>query len=216
MYTTILEAARRNDVTLVAVSKMRHVDEIMELYVKGQRVFGENRVQELVPKFEALPKDIHWHLIGHLQSNKVKHIASFIDTIHSVDSLHLLQTIEKEASRHHRTIRVLLQFHIAQEETKYGLTEAEAVDILEYVNTHPMSHLVIGGVMGMASFTEDKELVRREFASLAGIFSRLKTRYFQDDARFQHLSMGMSGDYHIAIEEGSTMIRVGSALFEHS
>ncbi|MCE2789951.1 MAG: YggS family pyridoxal phosphate-dependent enzyme [Saprospiraceae bacterium] len=216
MYTAVLEAARERNVTLVAVSKMRNVDDIMSLYLKGQRIFGENRVQELLPKYEALPKDIQWHLIGHLQSNKVKYIASFIDTIHSVDSLALLQTIEKEAARHNRTIRVLLQFHIANEETKYGLNETEAKEILEYVSSHPMPHLVFAGVMGMATFTDNANQVRKEFASLASIFSRLKDRFFTDDVAFRHLSMGMSGDYDIAMEEGATMIRVGSALFVHS
>ncbi len=200
-------------VTLVAVSKTKPVSAILEAYDLGQRDFGENKVQELVDKYEQLPKDIRWHLIGHLQSNKVKYIAPFVHLIHSVDSLKLLKEINKQGAKNHRTIDCLLQFHIAQEETKFGLNLAEAIELLESEDFKSFNHVRICGVMGMASFTEDFELIRTEFRTLKGNYSTLKERFFNDSNYFKELSFGMSSDYSLAIEEGSTMIRVGSTLF---
>lgn len=200
-------------VTLVAVSKTKPVAVILEAYDFGQRDFGENKVQELVDKNEQLPKDIRWHLIGHLQSNKVKYIAPFVHLIHSVDSLKLLKEINKQGVKNHRTINCLLQFHIAREETKFGLNLAEAIELLESDDFKNFNHVRICGVMGMASFTEDYELIRAEFRTLKGNYSTLKERFFNDSNYFKELSFGMSSDYSIAIEEGCTMIRVGSTLF---
>lgn len=213
MYQHILKQAHTHQAELVVVSKTRTLPEIMRIYNYGQRVFGENRVQELTEKQAVLPQDIQWHLIGHLQKNKVKFIASFIHLIHSVDSLALLEVIDKEAKKNHRRIDVLLQFHIAREETKFGLHLEEAIEILEQLNSHPLQHVRICGVMGMASFTSDRELVRNEFRQLKNIFDKLKDRYFKTEDTFTEISMGMSGDYDIALEEGSTLIRVGSAVF---
>jgi len=196
----------------VAVSKTQPIEAILELYHRGQRDFGENRVQELMPKYEALPKDIRWHLIGHLQSNKVKYIAPFAHLIHSVDSLDLLDEIEKQALKNNRTIDCLLQFHVAQESSKYGISpEAPASWVPGQFDAWP--HVRICGVMGMATFTEDMELVRREFQLLHRIFDDLNRSLFSDNEHFQHLSMGMSDDYPVAIEEGSTMVRIGTLLF---
>ena len=200
-------------VTLVAVSKTKPVAVILEAYDFGQRDFGENKVQELVDKNEQLPKDIRWHLIGHLQSNKVKYIAPFVHLIHSVDSLKLLKEINKQGVKNHRTINCLLQFHIAREETKFGLNLAEAIELLESDDFKNFNHVRICGVMGMASFTEDYELIRAEFRTLKGNYSTLKERFFNDSNYFKELSFGMSSDYSIAIEEGCTMIRVGSTIF---
>jgi pyridoxal phosphate enzyme (YggS family) len=213
MYLEILDKAQAHHARLVVVSKTRSIPEIMGIYNRGQRIFGENRVQELVEKQKALPKDIEWHLIGHLQKNKVKYIAPFISMIHSVDSYDLLQTIDKEANKHHRCIDVLLQFHIAEEETKFGLTLDEACQIIEKLNIHPLAGVRICGVMGMASFTSDRHQVRSEFRHLKRIFDQLKKQYFKDEGSFSEISMGMSGDFDIALEEGSTLIRVGSAVF---
>ncbi len=200
-------------VKLVAVSKTQPPERILELYEKGHRLFGENRVQELVPKYEALPKDIEWHLIGHLQTNKVKYIVPFVALIHSVDRFKLLRAIDKQAAKVGRTIDCLLQFHIAQEETKFGFHEAEAIAMLESEEFGALQHVRICGVMGMATFTDDRAQVRREFRSLRQIFERLKADYFADQPHFRELSMGMSGDWDIAVEEGSTMVRIGSLLF---
>lgn len=201
------------DVVLVAVSKTKPASLIGEAYDAGQRVFGENKVQELVDKWEILPKDIEWHLIGHLQSNKVKYIAPFVSLIHSVDSFKLLQEINKQGEKNDRVIPCLLQFHIAQEETKFGLSFEEAEEILQSREFVEMHHISIAGLMGMASFTEDEEQVRDEFRNLHNYFMILKSNYFKYNPDFKVLSMGMSGDYKLAIEEGSTMIRVGSSLF---
>ena len=200
-------------VTLVAVSKIQPVERIMQLYNLGQRDFGENYVQELVDKEGRLPKDIRWHFIGHLQSNKVKYIAPFVSLIHSVDSFKLLQEINKQGEKHCRVIPCLLQFHIAQEETKFGLSFEEAEEILQSREFVEMNHISVVGLMGMASFTEDEEQVRDEFRNLHNYFMILKSNYFKYNPDFKVLSMGMSGDYKLAIEEGSTMIRVGSSLF---
>lgn len=211
VYKNILSELTSN-VQLIAVSKTYDIDVIKAAYDQGVRVFGENKVQELVPKAEALPKDIKWHLIGHLQTNKVKYIASFVEMIHSVDSFKLLQEIQKQALRNNRTIKVLLQFHISDEETKFGFDSEHLDVILKNEIWNQLSHVEVCGVMGMASFTEDMMQVRNEFKSLKNIFDLLKNSGIFSDS-FKEISMGMSGDYKIAIEEGSTMIRVGSALF---
>lgn len=202
-----------DSVTLVAVSKTKPVEVILEAYRAGQRVFGENKVQEMTEKYEQLPKDIEWHLIGHLQTNKVKYMASFVSMIHSVDSLKLLQEIDKQAAKHNRVIPCLLQFHIAMEETKFGLSMEEATDLLQSRDFVELQHVDIVGIMGMASFTENEEQVRDEFRTLSSYFSVLKSHFFKLNPNFKHISMGMSGDYALAIEEGSTMVRVGSKIF---
>ncbi len=202
-----------NDVCLVAVSKTKPIDAILEKYNQGQRIFGENKVQELVAKYEGLPKDIEWHLIGHLQTNKVKYIAPFVSLIHSIDSLKLLKEVNKEAKKNNRVINCLLQFHIAQEETKYGLNLEEAKSLLESEEFIQMENVSVVGIMGMASFSDDENQVRDEFRILENTFSILKSHYFKFNDNFKEISMGMSGDYKIAIEEGSTMIRVGSLIF---
>ncbi len=202
-----------DSVTLVAVSKTKPVEVILEAYNAGQRVFGENKVQEMTEKYEQLPKDIEWHLIGHLQTNKVKYMASFVSMIHSVDSLRLLQEIDKQAAKYGRVIPCLLQFHIASEETKFGLSMEEATDLLQSREFVELQHVDIVGVMGMASFTENDEQVRNEFRTLHSYFSVLKSHFFKLNPNFKHISMGMSGDYALAIEEGSTMVRVGSKIF---
>jgi pyridoxal phosphate enzyme (YggS family) len=202
-----------DSVTLVAVSKTKPAEAILEAYTAGQREFGENKVQELVGKYELLPKDIHWHLIGHLQSNKVKYIAPFIHLIHSVDSIKLLAEINKQAFKCNRVIDCLLQFHVATEETKFGLNETEAIELLNSEEYKSMKNIRIVGIMGMASFTDNVDLIHKEFQSLKSTFEVLKATYFQGDDFFKEISMGMSGDYSIAVEEGSTMIRVGSTIF---
>lgn len=212
LYPSILNELKARDVQLVAVSKTKPIEAILELYHLGQRDFGENRVQELLPKYEALPKDIRWHLIGHLQSNKVKYIAPFVHLIHSVDSLDLLHEIEKQALKNNRTIDCLLQFHVAQESSKYGISpDAPASWVPGQFEAWP--HVRICGVMGMATFTEDMEQVRREFQQLQRIFADLKQSLFSDIEYFKHLSMGMSDDFSVAVEEGSTMVRIGTLLF---
>lgn len=201
-----------SDVLLLAVSKTKPESDIMQAYEIGCRDFGENKVQEMVRKYEQLPKDIRWHLIGHLQTNKVKYIASFVSLIHSVDSFNLLETIDKEARKVGRVIPCLLQFHIATEETKFGLTLDEARQFLDTDAFKALEHVSIHGVMGMASFTDNKDQVRQEFHHLKSIFDILHTDYFPNNT-FKELSMGMSEDYPIAIEEGSTIVRVGSSIF---
>ena len=196
------------DVELIAVSKTRSNEEILELYNAGHKVFGENRVQELIKKQEVLPKDIQWHLIGHLQRNKVKYIAEFVHLIHSVESERLLKEINKQAKRFERVIPCLLQIKIAEEETKFGLDKEEAENILKTYK-EKFENIQIIGVMGMATFTDDMDQVRREFKSLKNVYDQFQT--LDDD--IQILSMGMSGDYELAIEEGSNMVRVGSAIF---
>ncbi len=198
---------------LVAVSKTKPHSAIQELYDRGQRIFGENRVQELVEKEAALAKDIEWHMIGHLQTNKVKYIAPFINLIHSIDSLKLLKEVNKQARRNERVIEVLLQFHISEEDTKFGLDLAEARELLDTEAYRDMEHIRIIGVMGMATFTHDQDQVRQEFRQLKQIFDQLKTHHFTDEERFREISMGMSGDYLLAIDEGSTLVRIGSLLF---
>jgi PLP dependent protein len=209
----LLKEELPEDVVLVAVSKTKPATLVQEAYDAGQRVFGENKVQEMVDKWEILPKDIEWHLIGHLQSNKVKYIAPFVSLIHSVDSFKLLQEINKQGEKNRRVIPCLLQFHIAQEETKFGLSFEEAEEILQSREFVEMDHVSIVGLMGMASFVENPEQIRDEFRNLHNYFAIIKSNYFKYNPDFKVLSMGMSGDYKLAIEEGSTMIRVGSSLF---
>jgi len=195
------------NVTLVAVSKTKTTQSILEAYQEGQRVFGENKVQELAQKAELLPKDIEWHMIGHLQTNKVKFIAPFVSLIHAVDSEKLLKEINKRAAQNNRTIDCLLQFHIAQESSKFGLNEEKAKEILKIQSSYPNVRIL--GFMGMATFTSKEKQIKKEFSSLNTIYKKLQKDYPQ----LETLSMGMSGDYPIAIEEGSNMIRVGSAIF---
>ncbi len=202
-------------VHLVAVSKTKPAAAIQEAYDGGHRCFGENKVQELVEKQDILPKDIEWHFIGHLQTNKVKYMASFVDTIHAVDSLKLLKEINKQAKKHARIIRCLLQFHIAAESSKFGMDRVEAEALLSHPDVANLDHVDIVGVMGMATFTNDTAQVRQEFKNLHAIFQDLKTQFFADKPSFKEISMGMSGDYEIAVEEGSTMVRIGSTIFGH-
>jgi PLP dependent protein len=199
-------------VTLVAVSKTKPVSDIQALYDLGQRDFGENYVQELVDKVPQLPADIRWHFIGHLQSNKVKYIAPFVHLIHGIDSAKLLAEVSKGAKKHNRNIDVLLQVHIAQEETKFGLDAKELEALLTDFSKVQLPGVRITGLMGMASFSNDTELVKREFAYLAGLFNRYKDGT-REGISFQQLSMGMSGDYRIAMSTGSNMVRIGSLLF---
>ena len=210
---TKVRAAVPEGVILVAVSKTKPVEDIRQAYDAGQRVFGENHALEMRDKHAVLPADIQWHFIGHLQSKKVKYIVTFVSMIHSVDSLPLLQVIDKEAKKHSRVIDCLLQFHIASEETKFGLDLAEAKALLESPEYRAMQNIRLVGVMGMATNTDDTALIRREFAHLRQIKEELQRNYFAAVECFCHISMGMSGDYPIAIEEGSTMVRVGSAIF---
>ena len=198
---------------LIAVSKTHPIERIMEAYEAGQRDFGENKVQDLVEKYEALPKDIRWHMIGHLQSNKVKYIAPFVHLIHGVDSFKLLLEINKQGQKIQRKIPCLLQFHIAQEETKFGLSMDEATAFLSSPDFNNMQHILPCGVMGMATFTENTAQIREEFQSLHAIYQQLKSRCFPSNPEFKEISMGMSDDYPIAMEEGSTLIRVGSKIF---
>ena len=201
-----------NHVTLVAVSKTKPVADLMEAYNAGQRVFGENYVQELVEKHEVLPKDIQWHFIGHLQSRKVKLIAQFVSLIHGVDSLKLLEEINKQATKNNRVIDCLLQVYIADEETKFGLNEQEINEIIASKEFKDLNNIKIVGLMGMATFTDNKDQIKKEFQNLKTIFnkvSQLKT----ENCLLKTISMGMSGDYQLAIECGSTMVRIGSSIF---
>jgi len=211
-YHLLINELAAHNVRLVAVSKTKPPADILALYTLGHRDFGENYVQELVDKQAQLPTDIHWHFIGHLQSNKVKYIAPFVHLIHGVDSLKLLKEINKQAVKCNRVIDVLLQMHIAKEETKFGLDEKELAELLATPDLSTMQNVRICGLMGMASFSDDKDLVRDEFKMLKGIFESKKpvqTSNFKPET----LSMGMSSDYKVAVEEGSTMVRIGSLLF---
>lgn len=201
------------NVNLVAVSKTKPVADIEALYKAGQRVFGENKVQELCDKYEQLPHDIAWHMIGHLQRNKVKYIAPFVSLIHAVDSVRLLKEIDKQAAKADRKLNCLLQMHIAEEDTKFGLDEAELTELLTSDAFAEMKHIQICGLMGMATNTDNKEQVLREFKGLKALFDKMKAEHFANDAAFKELSMGMSGDYELAVEAGSTMVRIGSLLF---
>jgi len=208
-----LKSQLPSNVKLVAVSKTKPVSDIEIAYDAGQRIFGENRVQELLNKINLLPADIQWHLIGHLQTNKVKHIVPFISMIQSVDSMKLLYTIDTEANKINKVIDCLLQIHIASEETKFGFSMCELSDYLRAEDIMLLKNVRICGVMGMATFTSDIIAVRKEFAFLKKCFHSLKNSYFNSNRYFNEISMGMSGDYEIAVQEGSTMVRIGSLIF---
>ena len=213
-YKNILAACSQSGAELVAVSKTKPVEQIMELYDEGQRVFGENKVQELVEKQAAMPKDIKWHLIGHLQTNKVKYIAPFVDLIHAVDSLKLLKEINKQALKNDRIIDILVQIKIAKEETKFGLNKEDAIALFQAIEQEGYKHVRIRGLMGMATFTDDKAQIKTEFETMNTLFQEIKSNL--DDSTssyFTELSMGMSGDYELALQSGSTMVRIGSLLF---
>jgi len=200
-------------VKLVAVSKTKPIDDIEKLYQIGQRCFGENKAQELKIKQEALPQDIEWHFIGHLQSNKIKYIAPFVSLIHSIDSYNLLQEVNKHAAKLQRTIPCLLQFHIAEEDTKFGFSWKEAEMMLQDHHFYLLQNIEIQGVMGMATFTEDQNQIIKEFRHLHDIFIHLKELYFANNNHFKEISMGMTDDYQLAIAEQSSMVRIGSAIF---
>jgi len=201
------------NVKLIAVSKTKPQEDIVEAYEGGYRIFGENKPQELKQKYEGLPKDIEWHFIGHLQTNKVKYIAEFVHLIHAVDSVKLLKEINKQALKHNRVVNCLLQFHIADEESKFGYNLSEAKSLLNSEEFKSLENINIVGVMGMATFTDNQDQVRSEFKQLKKNYDDLKSEFFQEKNDFTEISMGMSGDYKIAIEEGSTMVRVGSSIF---
>ncbi len=211
-FKKIQESIPQN-VTLVAVSKTKPDEDLMVAYQAGARILGENKVQELVGKYERLPKDIEWHMIGHLQSNKVKYIAPFVSLIHAVDSLKLLKEINKEAKKNDRIIDCLIQLHIADEDSKFGFTPANIEEIILDIKSKEWKNIRIVGLMGMATFTDNKEQIRQEFRTLKQSFDQLKADIYNSNSDFKHISMGMSGDYQIAIEEGSTMVRVGSSIF---
>jgi len=200
-------------VTLVGVSKTKPIPDLMEAYDAGQRIFGENKIQEMVEKWEAMPKDIQWHMIGHVQTNKVKFMAEFVSLIHGVDSLKLLEEINKQAQKNNRIIDCLLQIHIAEEETKFGLNEEELNEILNSETFQEMKNIRIVGLMGMATFTENQNQIKKEFTHLKSIFDYLITKPKTQNLEPKTLSMGMSGDYKLAIECGSTMVRIGSRIF---
>ena len=216
--TTNITALRQtipDGVTLLCVSKFHPAEAVAEAYRAGERDFGESRVQELTGKVPVLPSDIRWHFIGHLQTNKVRQIVPFVHLIHGVDSLHLLRAIEAESRREERPdpVRVLLEVHVAQEASKQGFSKEELLDLLQEGSWRDMTHLRICGLMGMASLTDDNEQIRSEFRGLHELFSDVKHRWFAGEPTFSILSMGMSGDYRIAIEEGSTMVRIGTGIF---
>ena len=202
-----------SDVKLVAVSKFNPADSIRQVYDCGQRIFGESKVQELTEKYNLLPQDIEWHFIGHLQTNKVKYITPFISLIHSVDSAKLFNEINKAAEKDNRVFDVLIQIHVAQENTKYGFSPEEALSFIKRVLNEDYSFIKIRGIMGMATFTDDEDIVRSEFRILKSLFDEMKNSYFTENKDFDTLSFGMSDDYKIAIEEGSNMVRIGSSIF---
>lgn len=209
----LLQAELPQRVRLVAVSKYHPNEAILEAYNAGQRVFGESKVQEMVAKYEALPKDIEWHFIGHLQTNKIKYMASFVSLIHGVDSLKLLREIDKQAAKAGRRVKCLLQIHIAQEETKFGFLPNECKEMLAQGEWRELKNIQLCGLMGMATNTDSIDQVRAEFSSLSSLFNELKSAFFTHDEAFCELSMGMSDDYPEAIEAGSTLVRVGSKIF---
>jgi len=200
-------------VQLVAVSKTKSIDEIKEAYDTGQRDFGENQVQELIEKQAALPKDIRWHMIGHLQSNKVKYIAPFISLVHSVDSLKVLQEIDKQALKNDRVIDCLLQIHIADEDTKFGLDYDEVIELLRSEDYSLLKNIRVVGLMGIATNTDNEGMIKEEFYELKTLFNGIKASFFRKEESFKEISMGMSSDYKIAIEQGSTIVRLGSTIF---
>lgn len=198
---------------LVAISKTKPTSDILEAYQAGQRMFGENKVQELTSKYEELPKDIEWHMVGHLQRNKVKYIAPFVHLIHSIDTLKLLKEVDKQAEKAGRTIDCLLQVHIAEESTKFGFGLEEIIPLVQSDEFQSLENIRVVGLMGMATFTEDDSQIKREFQSLHALFEQLKTLQLPQNVKMQELSMGMSGDYPLAMSCGSTLIRVGSSIF---
>jgi pyridoxal phosphate enzyme (YggS family) len=200
-------------VRLVVVTKTQPQEKILEAYGCGHREFGENKVQELVFKHDSLPKDINWHMIGHLQTNKVKYIAPFVSLIHSIDSYKLLKEVNKQAARFDRIIKCLLQVHIATEETKFGLSESELYDLIQSGDLKKLKHIKIKGLMGMATFTDDTSRVKKEFSALKNLMEKVKATGPADNIDMTEISMGMSGDYLLAIEEGSTIVRIGSTIF---
>ena len=208
-----INAELPSTVRLVAVSKYHPVEALQEAYEAGQRIFGESKVQEMTQKYEVLPKDIEWHFIGHLQTNKIKYMAPYVSLIHGVDSYKLLEEINKQAIKAGRIIPCLLQIHIAQEETKFGFSTDECREMLQEGNWKSLENIQISGVMGMATNTEDEEEIIKEFDTLACFFHEIKNTYFQDSPSFKEISMGMSDDYPLAIEKGSTLIRIGSKIF---
>lgn len=208
-----IKAGLPQGVQLVAVSKYHPIEALQEAYDGGQRIFGESKVQEMTQKHEALPKDIEWHFIGHLQTNKIKYMASYVTLIHGVDSYKLLTEIDKQAAKAGRTIRCLLQIHIAQEETKFGFTPQECLNMLQAGEWRQLNHVQIAGLMGMATNTDNQAQITREFAALATLFRQTKETYFGDISYYKEISMGMSDDYPIAIAQGSTLIRIGSRIF---
>lgn len=204
-----IQSALPTNVTLVAVSKTKPVSDLMQAYDAGQRIFGENKIQEMTEKWEQMPKDIQWHMIGHVQTNKVKYMAEYVYLIHGVDSLKLLQEINKQAAKHNRVISCLLQMYIADEETKFGLDENELNDILNSAEFQSLKNIKVIGLMGMATFTDNQTQIKKEFQNLKSIFEKFTIH----NSQFTTLSMGMSGDYKLAIECGSTMVRIGSSIF---
>lgn len=212
-YNSIISELKASNAQLIAVSKTKPVSDILELYNAGQRVFGENYVQELVDKQPQLPADMQWHFIGHLQSNKVKYIAPFVYTIHAVDSLKLLIEIDKQAAKNNRVINCLLQLHIADEDTKFGLDKNEILDLAKAIQQQNFKNILITGIMAMATNTDDENKIEKEFIEVKQIFDNLKSEYFSSFNTFKEISMGMSSDYKLAVKCGSTMIRIGSLLF---
>ncbi|WP_299902195.1 YggS family pyridoxal phosphate-dependent enzyme [uncultured Aquimarina sp.] len=204
-----IENTLPSGVTLVAISKTKPIPNLMEAYNAGQRIFGENKIQEMTQKWEEMPKDILWHMIGHVQTNKVKYMAPYVDTIHAVDSLKLLKEINKQALKHNRKINCLLQIKIAEEESKFGLSENDAIDLLKSEEVQKLRNVKIKGLMGMATFTDDSNQIKNEFDKIQVLFKQLKTTFTE----FDTLSIGMSGDYKIAMDCGSTMVRIGSSIF---
>jgi hypothetical protein len=207
-----LKSQLPESVTLVAVSKTKPVSDLMEAYNAGQRVFGENKIQEMTEKWEQMPKDIQWHMIGHVQTNKVKYMAEYVSLIHGVDSLKLLQEINKQGAKHNRVIDCLLQMYIAEEETKFGLDEKELEDILHFVQNEKLQNIKVVGLMGMATFTDNQTLIKKEFLNLKSTFDKINSLSIVN-YQLSIISMGMSGDYNLAIECGSTMVRIGSSIF---
>ena len=213
MYEDLKEYLDQHEVSLVAISKLKSNDDILNLYNKGQRVFGENRIPELLEKYESLPKDIEWHMVGHLQSKKIKKIASFVDCIQSVDKYSLLEKIDKQAAKHERVINVFLQIKIATEESKYGFDIDELLKLLGKNDIKKLENIRITGIMAMGSFTNDEEQLKSEFQRAQKCFNEIRERIILDNVNLKYLSMGMSGDYKLAIEYGSNMVRIGSLLF---
>jgi pyridoxal phosphate enzyme (YggS family) len=212
-YNQLYNEIKLHGADLIAVSKTKPVADILQLYSAGQKIFGENKVQEMVAKHEALPKDIEWHLIGHLQTNKVKYVVPFVSMIHSVDSFKLLQEINKQAAKNNRIINCLFQMHIADEETKYGFSSNELIVMLETEEISALTNVCICGLMGMATNTDNESKIHTEFKMLSDFFQHLKNTYFNNTGHFRHLSIGMTADYKIALQHGATLVRIGSLIF---